>query len=229
MKVSTLKTQLSLLYFITVIFSANTFALSVTYVEQDFINSSPISTTESFDRPHEWYDSRAVVFDEVLYETVWGAWFVADTIGSSANSVDRLSVGADRYVSHLGFKLQNGGIFPEPHMVMKVLEIDGTNTHFDLVGVADVNSYYGFSSATGIQEIRIFDYPQDSSSSNWTFDNVSHSPVMGGIPLEDGITQPLLPVPELSSYYLILIGLGMLFVYRAVSRRFNRISRKWLD
>lgn len=163
-------------------------ALTVYDTEADFLNNTPITSTETFSRFTQptTFDGKLIFLDGTAYCTTDRtnvAWTVTQNgnFGSNAIGVDVLSFGPGRYVLAIGLLFTGDGGSP-PNFAWQIIvnEIDGTNTTFSLSSSYPntLVAYRGFLSDIGIKEIIVRDDPTDSGAGNWRYDNVSHSAVL---------------------------------------------------
>lgn len=183
-----------------------TAAIVVYSTDSSFLSTAPALSTENFNSftNNYGFTSPVIALGGVEYSTTectnrcWtfdGSFVSGNSLLSNALGVDTLSFGTNRYVDALGFWFTSGATGPgllSPLWEIFVEETDGTSTYvpIDTPSLGPVIKYYGFVSTVGISKVTVRDYPLDNGSSQFAFDNVSRSAILGGSQLEDSVPVP---------------------------------------
>lgn len=166
-------------------------------------------------------------------ETGFGGFPSLPGLISNAIGDNVLTFGAGQWVTDFGFQFLSGG---NSLWEIFVTELDGTVTQFsfgDASARGPFSQYFGFSSAIGIGQILVRDDPSDNGATNWSYDNVARSAILGGSVLPNclptnqpggpisatcpqlgGIPVPVTSVPEPTTLSMISLGLLGVFLRR---------------
>lgn len=174
--------------------------------EVDFLAAAPIVSTETFDgfATNYGFTHKVISLDGLIYSTescTNRCWTfdsnyktTPNSLISNSASTNTIMFGPSRWVEALGFWLLTGSSNDNPVVRWEILikELDSTNT---LVSVPTPlppgQSYFGFYSDIGISKVLVRDFAGTSGASNWKFDNVSHSAILGGDPFPN--CEPVAP------------------------------------
>lgn len=178
----------------SVILATPSQAVTLITDENDFLASSPIVSTETFDSLlGNRFPGPSVTLDLVTYsDDAASSWEVEETNFNiislfSIDSVEptTISFGDSRFVEAIGFNLIPWGFAtgqPFYEFQFQVEEHGGELTTFSSRPTPGRKNYFGFNSEAGIRMITVFQPLGQGGRTNWSYDDVSRS-VVESIPM----------------------------------------------